>query len=138
MITISVSLVKPGPDGGSFQDYTFQDDGTRFPRRGFHILICAGLKSSNGVAFAHLGGPIGAPPHHPAVTMPFASLIEGRPLITQGDQKVESRFVIMQYVFETTFAINAKAMTDGSQAGLYLPMTVADLKENSGQSSASN
>lgn len=138
MITISVNLVKPGPDGGSFLDYAFAEGGRRFPAKGFLIFICAGLKSSNGVVFAHVAGPMGDPPLHPVITLSFPSTIEGKPLITHQDEKVEFRLVVMQRVFETTFTIDARDLTDGSQPGLYLPTAVTDLKENSGQSIASS
>jgi hypothetical protein len=138
MITISVNLVKPGPDGGSFLDYAFAEGGRRFPAKGFFVFICAGLKSSNGVVFAHLNGPTGDPPLHPAITLSFPSAIEGKPLITHQDEKVEFRFVIMQRVLETTFTINARDLPDGSQPGLYLPTAVTDLRESSGRPVASS
>ena len=139
MITISVDLVKPGPDGGSFLDYAFAEGGQRLlPAKGFLIFICAGLKSSNGVVFAHLGGPMGDPPLHPAITLSFPSMIEGKPLITHQDEKVEFRFVVMQRVFETTFTIDARDLIDGSQPGLYVPTVVTDLRESSGRPVASS
>jgi hypothetical protein len=138
MITLSVILVRPGPDGGSFVDYAFQDGGTRLPAKGFYMFICAGLKTSNGVVYAHLGGPMGDPPLRPAITLSFPRLIDGKPLITHRDEKVEFRLVAMQRVFETTFTIDARDLTDGSQAGLYLPTTATDLKQNSAQSTGSN
>jgi hypothetical protein len=138
MITLSVILVRPGPDGGSFVDYAFQDGGTRFPAKGFYMFICAGLKTSNGVVYAHAGGPMGYPPFRPAITLSFPSLIDGKPLITHRDEKVEFRLVAMQRVFETTFTIDGRDLTDGSQAGLYLPTTATDLREYSSQSRASN
>ena len=137
MITISVSLAKPGPDGGSFLDYAFEDGGTR-PAKGFQHFICEGLRTSNGVVFVHLGGPMGDPHLHPAITLSFPSTIDRKPLITRQDEKVEFRLVAMQRVFETTFTIDVRDLTDRSQAGLYLPTTVTDVNENSHQSTASN
>jgi hypothetical protein len=138
MITLSVILVRPGPDGGSFVDYAFQDGGTRFPAKGFYMFICAGLKTSNGVVHAGLGGPTGYPSVRPAITLSFPSLIDGKPLITHRDEKVEFRLVAMQRVFETIFTIDPRDLTDGSQAGLYLPTTATDLKENAAPSTDSN
>ncbi len=138
MITISVILKKPGPGGASFGDYAFEGSEKVFPAKGFRAFICAGLRTGNGVIFAHVVSDLGHFPDHPAITMSFPSRVEGKPLITQPDEKVEFRFVILQRVFETTFTINAKDLPDGSQAGLYIPTTVTDLKEDPGSPVAAN
>jgi hypothetical protein len=81
---------------------------------------------------------LGHLPGHPAITMSFPSLVEGKPLINKLDEKVEFRFVILQRVFETTFTINAKDLPDGSQTGLYFPTTFTDLNESSNSPVATN
>ena len=81
---------------------------------------------------------MGNPPDHAAITMSFPSQFEGKPLITKPEEHVEFRLVSMQRVFETTFTINAKDLPDGSQAGLYIPTTVTDLKEYSSAPVAAN
>ena len=138
MLTVSIILLKPGPGGASFIDYAFRDSGKLYPAKGLHNFICAGLRTANGVVYAHVGGPMGEPPDHSAITMSFPSQIEGRPLITKADERVEFRFVAMQRVFETTFTINAKDLLDGTQAGLYSPTAVTDLNEYSRSSVAAN
>jgi hypothetical protein len=134
MITISVILKKPGPAGVSFVDYAFEDSGRVYPAKGFRAFICAGLRTSNGVVFAHVVPDLGGLPDQRAIAMSFPSQIDGKPLVTKRDEKVEFRWVVMQRVFETTFTIDASDLPDGSQAGLYLPAAVTDLKKHSGSS----
>jgi hypothetical protein len=138
MITILVILEKPGPGGASFLDYAFQDSGRVYGVKGDLHFVCAGLRTSNGVVFARLGGPMGDPPHHSAITISFPGQIGGKPLITKPEEEVEFRLVGMQRVFETTFTINAKDLPDGSQAGLYIPTAVTDLKEYSNSLTTTN
>jgi hypothetical protein len=137
MITISVILKKSGPGGTSFGDYAFGSRRT-YPVKGLDPFICAGLRTANGVVYAHVVSDLGHLPGHPAITMSFPSLVEGKPLINKLDEKVEFRFVILQRVFETTFTINAKDLPDGSQTGLYFPTTFTDLNESSNSPVATN
>jgi hypothetical protein len=129
MITVAVILKHPGPDGRTLFDYASQDNGRKFPVPRLSVWPCAGLRTSNGEVFAHVG-PIwsshdGAHESH-IFQLAFPRLIEGKPLISKAGEKVEFRLVLKQRVFETTFSINAEDVLDGSEKTFYLPSAFTD------------
>jgi hypothetical protein len=56
-------------------------------------------------------------------------LADGKPLISESQEKVEFRLVVNQRVFETTFYADAGDVLDGTEESLYLPSAFTDLKE---------
>jgi hypothetical protein len=130
MITVAVILKHPGPAGRTLFDYAFKDHGRKFPAQGLFLWPCAGLRTSNGEVFAHLGPILSAHDHEPRVFQPaFPRLIDGKPLIPEGRQKVEFRLVLKQRVFETTFFVDGRDVLDGSEKSLYFPSAFTDSNE---------
>jgi hypothetical protein len=130
MITISVILKKLGPNGESFRDYAFFDGGNKFPAKGIRLSPCAALKTSNGIATAHLAG-LGATPTRPTITLSFPSRVAGKALVSHKNEKVQFRFIANQRVFETVFTIDVKDLPDGTEPRLYYPSETTDLKRAS-------
>lgn len=118
MISIVLILKHPAADGSSFLDYAFGDKGEGFPRRGLDLWPCAGLKTRNGQVLAYLTGlGTSGPPH--AISFSFPRLVDGKPLITSADERVQFRFIARQRVFGTTFTIDARDVLDGSEPVAY-------------------
>jgi len=130
MITISVILKHPGPDGTNLFDYGYKDNGRIFASDSFWVWACAGLRTSGGQVFAHVVPAIsGNDGKSKALQLSFPMLIGGKPLISNAREKVEFRLVVNQRVFETSFFINASDVLDGSERSLYLPSAFTDSKE---------
>lgn len=123
MISIAVILKHPGADGSSFIDYAFRDEGS-FPTDHMEVWPCAGLKTRSGQVYAHALGPgtEGRPTY--AILLLFPRLVDGKPLITGPNEKVQFRLIARQRVFETTFTINARDVLDGSEPVAYFSTAV--------------
>jgi len=87
MIGISVILKHKGPEGESFLDYFLDTPEKTWPARGINLGPCAGLKTEDGVTFAHASGGVY---ENPAITMFFPTGVHGRLLISKREEKVES------------------------------------------------
>jgi len=129
MITIAVILKHPGPDGTSFFDYAFENNGRTFPSHSFRVWPCAGLRTANGQVFARIVPHDGLHGKFRAFQLSFPRLLDGKPLISGLREKVEFRMIANQRVFDATFYINASDVLDGSEKSLYLPSAFRDSKE---------
>lgn len=123
-ITVVVTLKRPGP-GGSFLNYAFKEssDGVAFIAH--HYFECAGIRTANGQINAvttRLGQ--GNDDKVSAIVMFFPSAMDGKPLITQRDEKVEFRLVLNQRVFETTLTVNPTDLFDGTETLMRTPTRV--------------
>ena len=134
MITIAVILKHSDPDGPSFFDYGYANNGKTLPSSGFRVWPCAGLRTSNGQVFAHIVPvPFGDGRGFRALQLSFPRLIDGKPLISKVHEKVDFRLVAKQRVFETSFFINSGDVLDGSERSLYLPSAFTDPKDTARQ-----
>jgi hypothetical protein len=130
MITIAVILKRVGADGTSMFNYGYEDNGRIFPSHSFRVWPCAGLRTRNGVVSALLvPEAFGHDGKSKVLQLSFSRLVDGKPLISNLQEKVEFRLVVNQRVFETTFYINAKDVLDGSEKTLYLPSVFTDSNE---------
>ena len=59
--------------------------------------------------------------------MSFASIVDGKPLISHRDEKLEFRFILNQKVFETTFIVNSTDLFDGTETVMHAPTRVDEL-----------
>ena len=128
LITIGVILERPGPNGSSFLDYAFGvvEDKITFPGPDVHVWPCAGLRTVNGQVHAVLAG-MGGHGHGPsAVFLSFPGAVDGKPLISHANEKLEFRFIANQRVFETTFTVNVTDLLDGTEKVLHEPALVPD------------
>ena len=124
-ITIAVVLKRAGPHGGSFRDYAFKDNGSGVSVAMRHFFACTGVRTANGQIHAVLGG-LGVDKDHKAsaIYMSFPSVVDGKPLITHRDEKLEFRFIANQRVFEATFYVNPVDLFDGTETVMRIPPTV--------------
>lgn len=124
-ITMVLARKRPGPKGASFLDYAFDDKGDGVAFKAHHFFACAGIRTSNGqihAVTAHLGS--GKNKMVSGIVMSFPSIVDGKPLITHRDEKLEFRVVLNQRVFETTFLVNPADLLDGSERVLRIPTRV--------------
>lgn len=129
MITIAVILKHTGPEGASMFDSGYEDNGHKFPSHGLR-WPCAGLRTINGEVFARVVPEVSGPNEKPkALQLSFPRLIDGKPLISNRNEKVEFRLVVNQRVLGTTFYINAGDVLEGSEKSLYLPSVFTDPRE---------
>ena len=130
MITVAVVLKRSGPDGTNLFNYGYEDNGRKFPSHGFRVFPCAGLRTTNGQVFAHVvPEAFGHDGKSKVLQLSFPRLIDGKPLSSRLDEKVEFRLVVYPRVFETTFYIDPSDVLDGSEKTLYLPSVFTDQKE---------
>ena len=124
-ITIAVMLKHAGPHRGSFRDYAFKDNGSGVSVAVRHFFACTGVRTANGQIHAVTGG-LGVDKDHKAsaIYMSFPSVVDGRPLITHRDEKLEFRFIANQRVFEATFYVNPADLFDGTETVIHIPPTV--------------
>ena len=123
-IAVVVTLKRPGP-GGSFLNYAFEErsDGVAFLAH--HYFECAAIRTTNGQIHAvtnRLGH--GNDDRVSAIVMFFPSTVDGKPLVTHRDERVEFRMVLNQRVFETTFTVNPADLFDGTETILRAPTRV--------------
>jgi hypothetical protein len=124
-ITIAVVLKHPDPKGGSFRDYAFENRGSSVALVVRHIFPCAGIRTANGQIHA-VTASMGTGEDHlgSGIYMSFPRIVEGKPLITHRDEKLEFRFIANQRVFETTFNVNLADLFDGTETVMHIPSTV--------------
>jgi len=129
---VSIILKKPGPGGASFRDYAFPHKGAEGEKaaRTRFSPACGGIRTANGIGKWYLNGPVrDEEAYHPAsFTVFYAGTVNGRPLITHPNEKVEFRYVADQRVFETTFYVDPKDLFDGTETILHEPTTIASPK----------
>ncbi len=123
-IAVVVTLKRPGP-GGSFLNYAFKErsDGVTFIAH--HHFVCAGIRTANGQIHAvtsRLGQ--GNDNKVSAIVIFFPSTMDGKPLITHRDEKVEFRMDLNQRVFETKFIVNPRDLFDGTETLMRTPARV--------------
>jgi len=124
-ITIVVALKRPGPEGTSFLDYAFEDRKTSVALKVNHMFACAGLRTANGqthAVTARMGH--GNDNRVSAIVMSFPSIVEGKPLISHPEEKLEFRFILNQRVFETTFIVNPTNLFNGTETVMRTPSRV--------------
>ena len=124
-ITIAVVLKRAGPQGGSFRDYAFKHNGSGVSVAVSHFFACAGVQTVKGQIYAVTGG-LGLDKDHKAseIYMSFPSVVDGKPLVTHRDEKLEFRFIANQRVFEATFYVNPTDLFDGAETVMRIPPTV--------------
>jgi len=54
----------------------------------------------------------------------FPSIVEGKPLISHPEEKLEFRFILNQRVFETTFIVNPTNLFNGTETVMRTPSRV--------------
>ena len=121
-IIVVVSLKRPGPAGASFLDYAFENraDGTAFITH--YLFACAGVRTANGQIYAVTNRiREGKDNKASAIIMSFPSIVDGKPLISHRDEKLEFRFILNQRVFETTFIVNSADFLTGRKRHARLP-----------------
>ena len=59
-----------------------------------------------------------------AIIMSFPSNVDGKPLGSHREEKLEFRFILNQRVFETTFMVNSTDLFDGTETRMYTPARV--------------
>jgi len=59
-----------------------------------------------------------------AIIMSFPSIVDGKPLFSHRDEKLEFRFILNQRVFETTFIVNSTDLFDGTETVMHTPTRV--------------
>jgi hypothetical protein len=124
-ITVVLTLKHLGPGGASFMDYAFEQmgDGRKFIAHFF--FTCAGIRTANGQVHAVTNRlRQGNDDKAVALIMAFPSTVDGKPLITRRDEKVEFRLVLNQRVFETTFTVNPAELFDRTETVLRAPTRV--------------
>jgi hypothetical protein len=55
------------------------------------------------------------------ISISFPRIVDGKPLITRRDEKVEFRLILNQHVFETTFHLNPSDLFNGTETVLRTP-----------------
>jgi len=127
-LTVSLILRKPGPNGESFRDYAFQslnDGAVAINVR--HIFACSGIRTTNGQVYGVTAGICATEATITGMTgfwVTFPSVVDGKPLITHNDEKVEVRLIVNQHVFETTFSVSPTDLFDGTETVERIPPTV--------------
>jgi hypothetical protein len=114
LISVALILKRPGPDGASFLDYAFENK-YAFPSTGNRLWPCAALRTQNGQVHAVMAKEAGSILGYTAdghlipsgLLLSFPHLVDGKPLISHPDEKLEFRLILNQRVFETTFTINS-------------------------------
>ncbi len=123
-MAVVVTLKRPGP-GGSFLNYAFEEksDGVAFIAH--HNLVCAGVRTANGQIHAvTVRLRQGNDDKVSAIVMFFPSTVDGKPLVTHRDERVEFRLVLNQRVFETKFVVDPTDLFDGTEALMRTPTGV--------------
>jgi hypothetical protein len=124
-ITVVLTLKRPGPGGASFRDYAFEEKGDGVAFIAHHFFTCAGIRTVNGQIHAVTNRLAqGNYDKVPAIVVSFPSTVDGKPLITHRDEKVEFRLVLNQRVFETTFTVNPTDLFDGTEMLMRTPTRV--------------
>jgi hypothetical protein len=125
-ITIVVALKQPGPKGTSFLDYAFEDRKTGVALKAHYLFACAGVRTANGEIHAVTARMVGSGKDNraSALIMSFPSIVEGKPLISHPDERIEFRFILNQRVFETTFRVNPTDIFDGTETVMHTPSRV--------------
>jgi hypothetical protein len=85
-----------------------------------YLFACAGVRTANGgihAVTARMGS--GKDNRASAIIMSFPSIVEGKPLISHPDERIEFRFILNQRVFETTFRVNPTDMFDGTETVMH-------------------
>jgi hypothetical protein len=124
-IIVAASLKRPGPAGASFLAYAFENsaDGTAFIAH--YLFACAGVRTSNGQIHAVTNRiREGKDNKASAIIMSFPGIVNGKPLISHRDEKLEFRFILNQSVFETTFIVNSTDLFDGTETVMHAPTRV--------------
>ena len=136
-IAVAVVLRDAGPHGESFLDYAFENKKTFPGKRLTELWRCAELQTASGTVSAVLSG-LGGNRNGDvsAIEFFFPSVVNGRKLITNKNEKVQFRFVAAQRVFDATFAIDAADLMDGTETELFMPSTVEQVSISESASSA--
>jgi hypothetical protein len=124
-ITVVLTLKRPGPRGASFLDYAFESRAEGVSFTAHHHFVCAAIRTANGqihAVTARLGS--GKDRMVSAILWSFPSIVDGKPLITHRDEKLEFRVILNQRVFETTFFVNPADLFDGTETVLHAPTWV--------------
>ncbi len=124
-ITVVLALKHSGPGGVSFMDYAFEQRGDGRAFVAHYFFTCAGIRTANGQVHAVTNRlRQGNDDKAVALSMAFPSTVDGKPLITHRDEKVEFRLVLNQRVFETTFTVNPADLFDGTETLMRTPARV--------------
>lgn len=124
-LTVAVMLKHPGPKGESFRDYAFKDMGSGVAKVVRYMFACAGVRTSNGQIHAvTVSGSVDKDHQGTGIYMSFPRIVDGKPLITHRDEKLEFRFVANQRVFEATFNVNPTDLFEGTERRILIPPTV--------------
>jgi hypothetical protein len=124
-ITVIVTLKGPGPGGTSFLNYAFEDRESYVGLNAHYLFACAGVRTANGqihAVTARMGQ--GKDNKVSAIVMSFPSIVDGKPLVSHREEKLEFRFILNQRVFETTFIVNPTDLFDGTETRMYTPARV--------------
>ena len=124
-ITVVFTLLSSGPGGRSFLDYALEERDSSVILKAHYLFPCAGLRTANGqihAVTARMGQ--GKDNKVSAIVMTFPSIVDGKPLISHRDEKLEFRFILNQRVFETTFVVNPADLFDGTETTLCTPTWV--------------
>jgi hypothetical protein len=92
----------------SFLDHAFENraDGTAFIAH--YLFACAGVRTANGQIHAVTNRiRQGNANKASAIIMSFPSIVDGKPLFSHRDEKLEFRFILNQRVFEITSIVNS-------------------------------
>jgi len=127
-LAASLVLKKAGPNGESFRDYAFRpnSDGT-VTMNVRHIFACSGIRTANGQIHGVVGSMLATEATITGMTglwVSFPLVVDGEPLITHNDEKVEVRLILNQHVFETTFSVSPRDLLDGTETVERIPPTV--------------
>jgi hypothetical protein len=123
-LMFSVVLKRPGPSGESFRDYAFQEDTGTPAMHVRHMFACSGIRTANGQFHGLTESMSWKDGKATGIWISFPRVVNGKPLITHDDEKVEFRLIVNQHVFATTFHVNPANLFDGTETGERIPPTV--------------
>lgn len=109
-LTVAVMLKHLGPKGESFRDYAFKDTGSGVAKVVRYMFCLCGSVDKD-----HQGT---------GIYMSFPRIVDGKPLMTHRDERLEFRFVANQRVFEATFNVNPTDLFEGTERRMLIPPTV--------------
>jgi hypothetical protein len=121
-LTFSVILKQTGPSGESFRDYALPEDRVK------HFWECSGIRTADGqyhgIVARATGLSISKHGELTGIRISFPRIVDGKPLITHPNEKVEFRMILNQHVFETSFYVSPGDLFDGTETVLRIPPTV--------------
>jgi len=88
------------------------------------VCLCGGVNSERSDSCRHESYREGKDNKASAIIMSFPGIVDGKPLISHRDEKLEIRFIVNQRVFETTFIVNSTDLFDGTETVMHAPTRV--------------